>query len=301
MPAIANLVTPELAGMLESSEQPQQATFLGELAKTANKKMLDVARKMAEGKADPTDIWNSTGWFKGADGKWRFEVQDRPSGFKIDPTQEESTRLGFAYRHPKLFEAYPELADIPLTLRTFANPKTGGAYIPPIYGGPSIELNRQWTPAASRSSLLHELQHGIQNIEDFAKGGNTTVTQESAKLQPLALSPWAVGEVSGLKGPASPEQYQSYMLMRAQAHPTFAARENYLRQGGEVESRNVEKRRGWTKEQLKVTPPWMSQSVPNPYQILNLNLPGQPVRPPGVPPWPTPIDYLDTSLLRTRY
>lgn len=60
------------------------AMFLGAGARTANKAALKAAEEMAAKGATRDAIWNETGWFKGVDGKWRFEIDD--SGLSVDPS-----------------------------------------------------------------------------------------------------------------------------------------------------------------------------------------------------------------------
>lgn len=55
--------------------------FAGENAKNADKEALNTAKEMEESGADAETIRQKTGWFRGADGKWRSEVND--SGMKL--------------------------------------------------------------------------------------------------------------------------------------------------------------------------------------------------------------------------
>ena len=55
--------------------------FAGENATNANKESLSTAKKMEKGGIDAETIRQKTGWFRGADGKWRSEVND--SGMKL--------------------------------------------------------------------------------------------------------------------------------------------------------------------------------------------------------------------------
>lgn len=57
-------------------------TFAGAGAKTANKAALEMAEALERGGADRAKIWNETGWFKGPDGKWRFEIDDSAAAFR---------------------------------------------------------------------------------------------------------------------------------------------------------------------------------------------------------------------------
>jgi hypothetical protein len=55
--------------------------FGGRLAKTADLDALSRAERMAASGADRRAIWDETGWFKGRDGQWRFEIDDSASRF----------------------------------------------------------------------------------------------------------------------------------------------------------------------------------------------------------------------------
>ncbi len=60
-----------------SFAQPASAgIFGGRLAKTADQAALARAEDLAAKGAPKEQIWNDTGWFTGADGKWRFEIPD---------------------------------------------------------------------------------------------------------------------------------------------------------------------------------------------------------------------------------
>lgn len=63
-------------------------TFAGVGAKTADKAALARAQKMAGAGADRGAIWNETGWFKGPEGKWRFEIDDSAAKLNFDALPE---------------------------------------------------------------------------------------------------------------------------------------------------------------------------------------------------------------------
>lgn len=64
-------------GKAVAAKAPALAMFLGAGAKNADLAALKAAERMASEGADRRAIWNATGWFKGADDKWRFEIDDR--------------------------------------------------------------------------------------------------------------------------------------------------------------------------------------------------------------------------------
>ena len=92
----------------------------GERAMTANVEKLKEANSMvakaeaAEEKPDMKDIYQKTGWHLGADGKWRFEIPDNLDEIDAAKFAEEgyAIPLGEIYNNPKLYEAYPWLADV---------------------------------------------------------------------------------------------------------------------------------------------------------------------------------------------
>ena len=59
-------------------------TFAGKNASTANTGLLQKAKNMLEDGESREIVLKETGWFKGADGKWRFEIDDSKSIFRFD-------------------------------------------------------------------------------------------------------------------------------------------------------------------------------------------------------------------------
>lgn len=163
----------------------------------------------------------ATGWERGADGKWRYEVED----FEIDPkglarrnrlwsnlswgkeydalsdklfdgvelTEEEAARfdelsekaeelratyeandvryLDDYVKDENLFKAYPELKQIRVEIYNAPTSNTGATY----YESQNlIRVNESVLYRADfRSILAHEVQHTVQSIEGFARGGNS--------------------------------------------------------------------------------------------------------------------------------
>lgn len=59
----------------------EKFSYAGEKAKNADKESLSTAKEMEKNGADAETIRQKTGWFRGADGKWRWEIDD--SGMKL--------------------------------------------------------------------------------------------------------------------------------------------------------------------------------------------------------------------------
>lgn len=139
-------------------------------ARTANRELLNEAQAMAaEGKMQ-REIYEKTGWRRGADGKWRFEIPDNLD--KIDIKKLQSTKqfftLGEIYDNEKLYEAYPFLREVTIQKEKLDGNRLGyseGDYLIVI----DSDVDEWFTPG----TIIHELQHIIQNYEGFASGGNT--------------------------------------------------------------------------------------------------------------------------------
>ena len=121
--------------------------------------------------ADTESIRKATGWHEGMDGKWRFEINDSRMQLRTDAADIPNyTTLGELVDAPELFEAYPDMADLSVTFHTLEDGQNGG------YSRKfdSIELSRDLKnrPEALLNSLIHEVQHAIQNREGFASGAN---------------------------------------------------------------------------------------------------------------------------------
>jgi len=263
--------------------------FGGRLAQTADKVALAQAEKLSASGAPREQIWNDTGWFKGADDKWRFEIPDNITHWKGDPQRllGSETVMGEAFYHPELYKSYPEMYGIDLQKGIFG-PSTKGSYQSGgTFDSPTISL-ASGKPDSMRSSNLHELQHGIQDIEGFATGGNTIglrpgtpawgIYQERLKAirQPASKADL---EASGVIGPEY--TYEEYLKQHKAAikDPVSAARldraaqdtavrQGYERLAGEVEARNVQRRRDMTPEELRAKPPWETQDYADTEQFV---------------------------------
>jgi len=144
--------------------------FAGPQAETSDLSMLEQARNMEQGNSSQTAIRNQTGWMRGVDGKWRYEIND--SDAKLTQEIGNGTRLttvGNLLDHPKLFAAYPNLEDTSVLLDSSMEDGSYGYFSP----GVGITLNINRTDDQVLSTLLHEIQHAIQSAEGFARGGNS--------------------------------------------------------------------------------------------------------------------------------
>lgn len=173
---------------LNAGDNGNEGTFkqlAGQRAAVANLDMLNRAREMHSQGMDEQEIWRETGWLLGRDNKWRFEIPDDLD--KIDLTQLFKDEYHIAslkdiYDNPRLYEAYPSLATRNVELTDKFDDNTWGSFEVARYpSGKSlilgIKLNKKLvesTPDKMKETLVHEIQHVIQEYEDFARGGNLT-------------------------------------------------------------------------------------------------------------------------------
>ena len=203
-----------------------------------------VAVDMTEEGKDAKTIRLATGWEKGVDGKWRYEIDD--TKFKIDfvyksiefrkenpryeelenkleelnydwekltkEEQEEFEKLSDKFNEgyykneatleeildaPELFKSYPELKKAVVKFKY--NPgEVAGRYLQGKIIDEFFEIEENYheieintlpnsdNEEKIKSILLHEIQHAIQRIEGFAKGGNIEqFKKEIEKRNPL--------------------------------------------------------------------------------------------------------------------
>ena len=216
----------------EKSSRKRQS-FAGYNAKTADKMKLEIAKQMLEDGLDSETIRKETGWFKGYDGKWRFEIDDSDieiafNGkfsrnpdikryaelvekvyFLADATEAEQNelvsldkklgnkniapdKLGDMINHPDLFEAYPQLADIDVYFHEGNN--NTASYHP---GFKEIALPKQlkMNPKQFKKTLLHEIQHAVQDIEGFAGGSNVDMFNSNEERSAYEQYASTAGEI----------------------------------------------------------------------------------------------------------
>jgi hypothetical protein len=173
------------------SEVPNVAgMFIGPKSSAWNKPAYEKAVEMEKAGARPSDIWRETMTARGLDNKWRQEIPD--TGAVLDMSklpsryeqimQPQSARLMNVFKHDALEEAYPNLVNN-LKIARENRPDIRGAYdqekrLVTTGGATYVGQTADEQANLARSTLLHEIQHAIQQTENFGRGGSP----ESAKL-----------------------------------------------------------------------------------------------------------------------
>ena len=118
----------------------------------------------------------ATGWERGADGKWRYETPD----IKYTPVKniEEGKfyQLSDFVNDKDLFNAYPELKFVKVVFRYEPDGRYGGYW---NIGENLIDINTAHSTSNHyKNTLVHEIQHAIQDIEGFVPGGDRSLAYE---------------------------------------------------------------------------------------------------------------------------
>jgi|GEM_PF-2473081 len=129
----------------------------GERAMTANMEKLKEAKEMLAKAADMKTIYQKTGWHRGADGKWRFEIPDNLDDINLAELRDnEETTLGKIYDNPALYQAYPWVKNLLVTVEDLEKNRRGYAY-----GEDKIVLNEKYvgySPYNLQNEILSSLK-----------------------------------------------------------------------------------------------------------------------------------------------
>jgi len=318
----------------------QRGIFMGDLSKTWNKEAAERAAAMEKAGADPRAIWQETGTFKGADGKWRQEIDDsvaklreyqftpqeafKNAMYKGDVADAESHTRALAMRpyagmskrelteeysrtggeivdaalsgdkakamqlvadrsgldgllgamrdrtygpmssylkHGDLGQAYPDVYKMHTRIAGDLGDGTRGQYLRAQPGvGEQIQLASKPTWSGDKSTMLHELQHAIQQRQGFARGGNPSAMrpgdpQVADVIKSLEAAADAARE-AGNKAAYKAATDARASLMREDGYGA------YKHLAGEAEARAVQSRMNLTPEQRRALFPFDSYDVP---------------------------------------
>lgn len=262
--------------------------FGGRLAKTADHQALAKAEQMEAQGVDRGTIWKDTGWGRGVDGEWRFEIDDSGAKLKgyLQPGSTAEGMLGELMPHADLYAGYPGAANIEAKYGN-ANGGVRGRFSPGEMGDEGSMAFSGSTPSVA----LHEAQHYVQGMERFGEGGNPANFQRS--MVPASQIDWS-GGLDDLM-----QRYGAGALVEADARQTLnnlfdaakrderpdslspiinemnridkmtmSAADQYRRLAGEVEARTVQKRMDLTADERRARPMWEDYDVPERDQIV---------------------------------
>jgi hypothetical protein len=268
---------------------------------------LGVAREMETAGKDAKAVKLATGWERGADGKWRYEIVDievNENLRKMGKGAITSLPLEDVISNTdELFSTYPKLKGVTVKVEEIED---AGAYWNVLRN--EIVFNaKDYGEEWNRGAMIHEIQHAIQHIEGFAKGGNSEVLGNvhnsemhkkwsdmltaihyikdfgfyKGSVYSNSLSDFAreqVNSVSRMKPEnaikklqAQADEYKS----KANVYDRGTGHYKYHRMAGEVESRNAEKRMNMTPEERRASLAAETEDVAREDQIFLYNALGK--------------------------
>ena len=128
---------------------------------------------------DTETTWKKTGWVKKADGKWRFEIDDSKAQFNTALLKLfGEVDLEDVMAHPTLYKHYPSLKSYTVELLEGAPNNINGGF---NSQQKKIRINANTLREGNfESTLIHEIQHAIQEQEGFESGSNIKKAKDSA-------------------------------------------------------------------------------------------------------------------------
>lgn len=256
---------------------------------------LSVAKDMEKNKKKAKAIKAATGWERGADGKWRYEMPDvvlrnpkewvNKKALTLSDIVEKPNDLFKEY--PELFDAYPELKDMKILK---GRAKSGGVFynnaitlnLGDIREAIKYDLDTHYKLANNslKKTLVHEIQHYIQEHEGFAQGGNSEMIVDKNVLDAIAklrAEKDAVAKEFYAMSPAE-QQKRKYEINNRYNDLTKQIErlekssrigyDGYKRLAGEVEARNASARLNMTPEERRKTLAESTEDVARKDQIL---------------------------------
>ena len=237
---------------------------------------LSVARKMEEKKKDAKAIKMATGWERGADGKWRYEMPDAKikdtmdvGGGHIVKRYEDDMlwnggKLFDVIDAPELFKAYPQLKGVRIDTDAIMNDM-------PSHGEYDSKTNTITIHADElkymNDILNHEIQHAIQGIEGFATGGSPTTIRGEVKKRFNEVTK----QIKQLRAEGKEDEAKALIEKNRGLYDAYMKNDDfnsYKSLAGEVEARNVQERMNMTPEERRKTLAESTEDVARKDQIF---------------------------------
>lgn len=244
---------------------------------------LSVAKDMEKNKKKAKAIKAATGWERGADGKWRYEMPDvvlrdpkewvNKKTMTLSDIVEKPNDLFKEY--PELFDAYPKLKDVKIQK---GRAKMGGSYydntITLNLGGIreaikyDLDIHYKIATRLLKRTLVHEVQHYIQHEEGFANGGSEQFVRDAIKDEFEKV----IKQIRGLRAEGKEDEAKALAERNKALYNAYAnekdSYKNYKSLSGEVEARNVSARLNMTPEERRKTLAESTEDVARKDQIF---------------------------------
>jgi len=128
------------------------------------------------GKIDPADaqaIYEKRGIYFSDKDQPMSMISDKDSKLDVGKVVNGAKmKLSELFEHPELYDHYPELRDLAVRIVPKDSRYHGAAWYDPKEGMPTayVEIAEGHTPRSLKNTLLHEVNHIIQGVENFSLG-----------------------------------------------------------------------------------------------------------------------------------
>ena len=207
------------------------------------------------------------------------QLKEDAAALSLDPSY-RGQPAKFVLEHPELYKAYPELADINVAQGSRSGDDGTRAALMGGKGGMEMEVTRRGLRDDPRSSMLHEMQHAVQTLEDMAPGGSTNTAFRDPRafeileeLRKKAATPMTFEEyakhLSHIDEAELAKSYPNYVksipsMVKGMDRElqSQAAMEYYKRLAGEAEARATQFREPMGPTERRQEFPYSSYDVP---------------------------------------
>jgi hypothetical protein len=249
-----------------------QPMFMGPESKMWNNASAFEASKLEKANKTPQEIWQSTGTTRGLDNALRQELSDENAFLKgggnfqnivekrMDALGVTTPTVEEIMHHPQLFEAYPQLKGI--QVQYLPKDSKNNASYSPKEG--IIRVNRELDNKQATSSMLHELQHAIQETEGWNKGADAGYIMKNYQSQLNEIEDRLKEANKAASKAVGTEDYDRLMGIRDAIGKEYRnivgtdirgiygkAIDEYKAHGGEAEARLTQARQKLTPEERK--------------------------------------------------
>ena len=237
---------------------------------------LSVAKDMEKNKKKAKAIKAATGWERGADGKWRYEMpnakikdtMDVGGGHIVKRYEDDMLwnggKLSDVIDAPELFKAYPHLKDVRIETDAIMNdmPSNGE------YNAKTNTITIHADELKYMNSILnHEIQHAIQSIEGFDRGGSPRLVRGEIKKRLAEVTK----QIRQLRAEGKEDEAKAIVEKNRGLYNAYQANDDYNSYkslAGEVEARNVQERMNMTPEERRKTLAESTEDVARKDQIF---------------------------------
>jgi hypothetical protein len=260
---VASAITLGPAPLARKAVDGSLGIMAGVRAKGAAQTKLTVAGLMEKRGSSPDLIWEKTGWYRGFDNEWRFEIPDTNAFIKQHPDAVgPPMKLKDVLEHPALFKHYPQFKDLKVVFDPDMPANTMGFFWPRgyydgIWSNGHIAIGKSFqnlSPAEQRRTILHEVQHVVQDTEPgFYAGRGDPLTNRITLNQAIEAKTQELAKVDPEKAKLFKAETER-LIAEAEGKTKDIGMEFYWRDPAEQEARLVEGRSVWSKKDLKENP-----------------------------------------------